>query len=174
MSSYIMDLRQLVGHRPLMQVGASVLIVDAERGLLLQKRKDNACWGYHGGAVELDESVEAAAARELEEETGLIPQKLELLGVFSGPALHYQYPNGDEVSNVEIFFVCRQWSGTLKPQKEEVLELKFFQPSEIPVELNPPNRPSLAAWLKSEGLTLPAHLAEFEESHSYTFSRTSK
>ena len=65
MSDYIMDLRKIVGHRPLLQVGASI-IVENERGeVLLQRRADNHMWGYAGGSVELDEVVEDAARREL-------------------------------------------------------------------------------------------------------------
>ena len=68
MSSYIMDLRKIVGHRPLLQVGASVIVEDKEGRILLQLRSDNHCWGYAGGSVELDEEVEEAAKRELFEE----------------------------------------------------------------------------------------------------------
>ena len=71
MSGYIMDLRKIVGHRPLLQVGASVIVEDEKGRVLLQKRTDNHCWGYPGGSTELDERVEDAAARELREETGL-------------------------------------------------------------------------------------------------------
>ena len=54
MSNYIMDLRKIVGHRPLLQVGASVIVEDGEGRTLLQLRSDNHCWGYAGGSVELD------------------------------------------------------------------------------------------------------------------------
>lgn len=54
MSEYILDLRKTVGHRPLLQVGASVIVVDSEGRILLQKRRDNGLWGYAGGSVELD------------------------------------------------------------------------------------------------------------------------
>lgn len=54
MSNYIMDLRSVVGHRPLLQVGASVIVEDNKGRILLQKRSDNHCWGYSGGSVELD------------------------------------------------------------------------------------------------------------------------
>lgn len=37
MSDYIMDLRKIVGHRPLMQTGASVLVIDEDGRLLLEK-----------------------------------------------------------------------------------------------------------------------------------------
>ena len=70
MSGYIMDLRKIVGHRPLLQVGASVILEDKQGRVLLQKRTDNHCWGYPGGSTDLDERVEDAAARELFEETG--------------------------------------------------------------------------------------------------------
>ena len=72
MSEYIMDLRKLLGNRPLMQAGASVMVVDSQDRVLLEKRRDNGLWAYAGGAVELYESVEDAARRELLEETGLI------------------------------------------------------------------------------------------------------
>lgn len=52
-------------------------------------RKDNHCWGYAGGSVEPDEDVEEAAKRELYEETGLVANKLELFGTFSGKDMHY-------------------------------------------------------------------------------------
>ena len=60
MSGYIMELRKLVGHRPLLQVGASVIVEDVQGRILLQQRSDNGCWGYAGGSVELDEVVEDA------------------------------------------------------------------------------------------------------------------
>ncbi|MBR3869023.1 MAG: NUDIX domain-containing protein, partial [Clostridia bacterium] len=76
--SYIMDLRKVVGHRPLLQVGASVIVVDECGCILLQLRSDNNTWGYAGGSVEIDEKVEDTAKRELYEETGLIAKQLSL------------------------------------------------------------------------------------------------
>ena len=150
MSEYIMDLRAAVGHRALLQVGASVLVEDAGGRLLLQLRRDNHCWGYAGGSVELDERVEDAAKRELREETGLTAHRLELFGVFSGPELHYVYPNGDEVSNVDIAYLCRDWSGTLSAQESEVEELRFFAADELPDNISPPLRPVIRKWRETK------------------------
>ena len=148
MSNYIMDLRAVVGHRPLLQVGASVIVVDSDNRILLQLRSDNHCWGYAGGSVELDEVVEEAAKRELFEETGLIAESLELFGVFSGKDTHYRYPNGDEVSNVDIVYVCKQYSGELKCQDGEVEKLKFFRIDEIPQNISKPIRVALDKWVE--------------------------
>ena len=141
-----MSLRAVVGHRPLLQVGASVILEDGQGRVLLQKRRDNGCWGYHGGSVELDEIVEEAAARELFEETGIVAESLQLFGLFSGPQLHHKYPNGDEVSNVDAVYLCRQWHGTLRPQQEEVEELAFFAADALPDSITPPNIPALQKW----------------------------
>jgi len=148
MSGYIMGLRAVVGHRPLLQVGASVIVTDDEGRVLLQLRSDNHCWGYAGGSVELDEAVEDAAKRELFEETGLIAESLELFGVFSGEDLHYIYPNGDEVSNVDIVYICRRYSGTLKCQEGEVDALRFFRVDEIPENISQPIRKPLIQWIE--------------------------
>lgn len=147
MSGYIMDLRQVVGHRPLLQVGASVIVEDDQGRILLQLRSDNHCWGYAGGSVELDEVVEEAAARELLEETGLRAHSLSLFGVFSGPDTHCIYPNGDEVSNVDIVYVCKEYSGELRCQEGEVDELRFFHPQDIPENLFSAIRRPLLAYV---------------------------
>lgn len=148
MSNYIMDLRQIVGHRPLLQVGASVIVVDTENRVLLQLRSDNHCWGYAGGSVELDEVVEDAAKRELFEETGLVAEKLDFFGIFSGDDMHYIYPNGDEVSIIDIVYVCKEFSGTLKCQQGEVDDLKYFRVNEIPDNITNANRNALEKWVK--------------------------
>ena len=151
MADYLKDLRKVVGHRPLLSVGAGIILEDERGWTLLQRRSDNGCWDHSGGSIELDERVEDAARRELEEETGLIAGELSLLGVFSGPENHFSYPNGDEVSYVGIIYVCRDWSGEPRCQAGEVEELRFFPPEALPEPINPPSRPAISAWLESRG-----------------------
>lgn len=149
MSGYIMDLRKIVGHRTLIQCAGSVIIEDEKGRVLLGKRTDNHLWGYSGGSVEIDEKIEDCACRELTEETGLIADELEFFMVNSGKEVHYIYPNGDEVSNVEIIYLCRKYHGGLKAQEEEIEELRFFEPKEVSLEMiSPPIRPVMKKYLE--------------------------
>jgi ADP-ribose pyrophosphatase YjhB (NUDIX family) len=50
--------------------------------ILLMRRSDNGFWGPPGGYVELGESVAAAAAREVLEETGVRIELRRLVGVY--------------------------------------------------------------------------------------------
>lgn len=152
MSGYIMDLRKIVGHRTLIQCAASIICVNEQGELLLGRRTDNHKWGYAGGAVEIDENVEDCARRELYEEMGIVAGKLELFYINSGPETHYTYPNGDEVSNVEIIYICRDYSGEIRRQVEEIEEIRYFDPSEIDLdEISPPIRPVFRQYLKVTG-----------------------
>lgn len=147
MAEYIMDLRKIVGHRPLLQCGASVILENAAGDILLEKRADDHTWCYPGGSVELFENTEVTARRELTEETGLTAGALVLFGVFSGPEYAHTYPNGDEVSNVDVVYLCRDWTGTPSPQASEVEELRFFPVTALPQNLLPPQRGPFAAYV---------------------------
>lgn len=149
MSNYIMDLRKIVGHRTLIQCAASIICINKNGEILLGKRTDNHKWGYAGGSVEIDEKVEDAARREFFEETGLIADEIEFFFINSGPEVHYIYPNGDEVSNIEIVYLCRKYHGTLKRQESEMDELRFFRADEIDLEMiSPPIRPVISYLLE--------------------------
>ncbi len=127
-----MDLRRIVGKRPLLQCAASVIIINERGELLLGKRTDNQKWGYAGGSMNLGESVEDCARRELLEEMNLIADELEFFMINSGEETHYIYPNGDEVYNVEIVYLCRKYHGDMRPQESELSELRFFPPDQLP------------------------------------------
>jgi ADP-ribose pyrophosphatase YjhB (NUDIX family) len=146
---YIQQLRQVIGHRPILMVGAAILVIDGEGHLLLMKRSDSGCWGPPGGAVEPGEVVENAAKRETLEEMGLKIGQMELFGVFSGPALYYKYPNGDEVYNVTIVYLSRDWNGIMKVNEEHT-EFRWFRREEIPSSeyISPPIIPVIEQYKK--------------------------
>lgn len=68
--------------------------------------------------------------------------------MFSGNDTHYVYPNGDEVSNIDIVYICKQYSGELKCQDREVDALKFFHIDEIPENISNPIRKALNKWIE--------------------------
>ncbi len=148
MTGYIAEMRKIVGHKTLIQCAASIICVDDQGRILLGKRCDNKMWGYSGGAVEIDEYVEDCAKRELYEEMGLTAEELEFFTVNSGPEAHYIYPNGDEVSNFEIIYICRKWHGEPRAKDGEMGELRFFSCDEINLsEISPPIRHVVAAYI---------------------------
>lgn len=140
MSDYMLDLRKLIGSRPIFQNGASVIVVNKDKQILLGKRSDNKCWGYAGGSIELGENLEEAAARELYEEFNIRPKTLTLFGVFSGKDLYYKYPNGDEVYNIDTVFICRDYEGDPKADGHEQTQVKWFPSDALPENLSPPTK----------------------------------
>ncbi|MFS0782545.1 NUDIX hydrolase [Bacillus sp. 1P06AnD] len=144
--SYIMDLRKIVGSRPLIMAGAAVIVPDSERRILMQLRKDNGCWGLPGGSMELGEQLEETARRELFEETGIKAKNLTLLAIFSGKELYYRYPHGDEVFNVVAAYVCGSYEGFLQRQEQEVEDLRYYYLNSLPEKINPVDIPIIEAF----------------------------
>ena len=81
--SYIREMRKFIGHAPMLSVGATVVVLKEKR-ILLNLRSDTHSWGIPGGAIELGETLEQTAARELKEETNLTAASFTLLHLFSG------------------------------------------------------------------------------------------
>ena len=134
---YIMNLRNYVGHTPLIMTCAGVLFINEKGQVLLQKRADNGYWSYPGGSMELGETFEDCAKREALEETGLTCLKLTYFTHQSGERMHYIYPNGDEIYSAEIIFICDSYSGEAKIQAEEVVEQRFFDLDKLPEHILP-------------------------------------
>ncbi len=72
--------------RPMVTVDAAVFCVSGGKArlLLVERKKDpyKGRWAVPGGFIEMDEELEHAVARELEEETGLTGVPLEQLRAF--------------------------------------------------------------------------------------------
>lgn len=133
--SYILELRKLVGTRPLLVPVAAALVLDDKGHVLLHRRSDGGQWSVPGGGVELGETFEEAARRELEEETGLRAGLLILADVFSGEEFFHEYANGDRSYFVGATFVARELSGTPTPDGVEATELRFFDLHALPNNL---------------------------------------
>lgn len=111
----------IVRHRP-----SVVLIPVDDDGRLILVRQyraplDRYTWEFPAGGVELGEFVEAAAARECEEEIGLVPGRLEHLGSW--------YPVPGYCDEQMIFFRVSQLQpppadSAHKPDEDEDIETR--------------------------------------------------
>ncbi len=151
---YINEIRKLVGHRPILLTGAVVIIVDLAGHILLQKRAyPKGTWGLPGGLMELGESTEQTAEREVLEETGLKVKKLRLLNVYSG-AKHFSVAeNGDEFYIVTIAYLCKDYVGDIQIDGSESVDVQFFSPDKLPEKMVGSHREMIKDYLQNNGTT---------------------
>ncbi|MBR2708636.1 MAG: NUDIX domain-containing protein [Clostridia bacterium] len=108
--SYVSDLRKMVGNFPLQLPGTGVVLWRknnfGEVEILLQLRQDNNKFGLLGGGIELNETYEQCAIREIQEESGIefSVQDLELKGVYAGPNHVTVLPNGDVIHHTVVVY----------------------------------------------------------------------
>jgi len=134
---YIEELREAVGNRPLLLTGAGVGVFN-EKGEILLQRKMDGRWGIPGGFMELGESAEETARREVLEETGMQIGKMELVTVVSGAQTHTVLTNGHEYYSVTIVYATDDIrGGDLKADGIETSEVGFFNLEQLPENLNP-------------------------------------
>ncbi|MEC1180145.1 NUDIX hydrolase [Metasolibacillus meyeri] len=129
--NYIQYIRQYVGTKPIIAPGSAIIVLNDNNEILLQLRSDTNDWGLPGGGMELGDSFEETAQKELFEETGLIAHELKLVGLASGKELYYQFPHGDEIYNATAIFQATTVTGTLKIDKESK-DLQYFSLNQLP------------------------------------------
>ena len=129
--SYISEIRKYIGNAPMLSVGATIVVLKDSK-ILLNLRSDTNTWGIPGGSIELGETLEQTAARELREETNLSAKSFSFLHLFSGPDFYFKYPNGDELYSVVALFLAEGVYGEMKITDGESYKLKFFGKEEIP------------------------------------------
>ncbi len=104
------------------------VVVPSEEGrvLLIRRASDpyEGLWALPGGFVEVGETLEAAAAREAEEETGLEVEVVRLVGVYSDPD---RDPRGH---NVSVAFLASVQGGE-PSAATDAAEVSFLDPSEV-------------------------------------------
>jgi 8-oxo-dGTP diphosphatase len=112
-------------------VGVGAIIIEDERVLLVKRAHPplQAQWSIPGGVLEVGELVREAAVREALEETGLVIEPGELLGVYDrilrNPEKRVQY------HYVLIDFLCRRTGGELLAASDAA-EARWFTPAELP------------------------------------------
>ena len=125
---YIHELRRQIGSRKIILNAAGALII-RDGKILFQRRRDNGKWGLIGGLVEMNETYEQAALREIREETGLDVKLDSFLGIFHNHNMVWN--NGDAAHVVSAMFTASIVSGEPRVD-EESYELRFFGKDELP------------------------------------------
>jgi len=117
--------------RPMVTVDSIVLWKDYSGWkLLLIKRKNEPyqnLWAFPGGFVEMDESLEAAAARELEEETGMKNIPLEQFKTFGDTK---RDPRGRNIS--VVYYGITSKSNVEIRANDDAVEVQWFPITELP------------------------------------------
>ena len=104
-----------------------LVVVNPHERLLLVKRAvepRKGSWCLPGGFIELGETPEEAALRELREETGYAAQIELLLGVTANPSPQYQ-------TVLMVGYLIRQVTGTLQPG-DDASEAAYFDADRLP------------------------------------------
>ena len=104
-------------------VVTAIPVMDDGRVVLLRRGIDpgRGFWAQPGGFLEVDETVSEAAMRETYEETGLVVQPGDIIGLYSRL----------EAAVVVIAFEAHVVAGTFRTNPE-ALEIVAFEPDEIP------------------------------------------
>ena len=117
--------------RPMVTVDAAVFNVSEGKPLLLMiNRKNNPykdMWAIPGGFMEMDEELEDAVARELEEETGLTGVHLEQMRTFGTIG---RDPRGRQITVVYMGIVDE--NNTKIKAGDDAAQAKWFDVDDLP------------------------------------------
>lgn len=93
---------------------------------------NKAYWGFPKGHINPGEKSEAAALREIKEETGIEVEIVKKLG----DSRYIFTKDGEKIFKVVVYFLFEYVSGDLKAQDLEVLEVKWADPEEAMEKLS--------------------------------------
>ena len=144
---FVLDLRRFVGTRPLPLVGVTAVIIrDGE--VLLGRRSDNGALTPVTGIVDPGEEPAVAAAREAQEEAGVVIRVDRLAWVHQIPRITYE--NGDQSDYLDLTFRCSWLEGEPFPVDGEMTEVGWFRLDDLP-ELDAEMRQRIAFALPERG-----------------------
>jgi len=148
---YIEDLRSLIGHKRIILNGCIVFIINQSGQILMQQRKyPRGKWGLPGGLMELGESTEETARREVFEETGLKLGKLTLFGVYSGEKYFCVAENGDEFYVVTTVYETTEYFGEVVINDGESLAFEWIDVHNLPENVAGTHRKIIGDYLQKK------------------------
>ena len=119
------------GYRP----NVAIVLVNGRNQVFWGKRVKEHAWQFPQGGIKPGETPEQAMYRELQEETGLEPQHVRILGR-TRDWLHY---------NVPTHWVKREWRGTYRGQKQIWFLLRLTG-RDCDISLRASGHPEFDAW----------------------------
>lgn len=108
---------------------ASVVVVDQDGRILLQRRTDNGMWALPGGKHEIGESLAGCGIRETREETGIDIEVVGIVGTYTSPGHVFAYDDGEVRQEYSICLLGRPIGGQLRVS-DESFEVAWFTPAE--------------------------------------------
>lgn len=140
--SYLERLRRKIGHDLVLMPGGVVLVEHADGRILFVKRADDGTWCHPGGHAEPGRSFAETAARELEEEAGIVVDVEDLVpfATISEQPLHtITYANGDVTQCFAMCFTVQGWTGDPSSVgiDDESTDIGWFAPDALPDPLMP-------------------------------------
>ncbi|MEU7950464.1 NUDIX domain-containing protein [Micromonospora chalcea] len=110
--------------------GAAAIVTDEHGRILLQRRTDSGNWSLPGGAMDIGETLQQCAVREVKEETGLDIEITGLLGIYTDPAHVIAYPDGEVRQEFTITYLARVIGGVITVSDEST-DVRFIDPAEF-------------------------------------------
>lgn len=110
--------------------GAAAIVTDQHGRVLLQRRTDSGNWSLPGGAMDIGETLQQCAIREVKEETGLDIEITDLLGIYTDPAHVIAYADGEVRQEFTVTYLARVTGGTLTVSDEST-EVDFIHPTDF-------------------------------------------
>lgn len=130
----------------------NVIVTDDAGRLLMICRTDNGNWAVPGGAIDLGESLVAAAVRETIEETGITCAVTGISGIYTDPKHLIHYTSNDEVrQEFSIVLTARPVSGEPTPSSESS-EVHWMAPDALDgLQMDRSMRTRIMDYLKGDG-----------------------
>lgn len=119
---------------------AIAIVINQEKEVLLIERLDDGFFDFPGGGMDIKETIEDCVKRELFEETGLIATEVTLYQLLSGDITYYHYQTGNDIWGLDAIYIVNKYNGELKPQLDEVKDLKFYKLKDIPEKMSNRNK----------------------------------